>query len=80
MSHNPIADFEAARAPAVPGMGYPHGEGEIQPVSQLAKDEKDLAIGSTLPAGARDDITVNGARDLDGEEEPTEEEYATLRK
>ena len=77
--HNAIADFEAARAPAVPGMGYPQAEHEIQPA--LAKEEKDLALGTTLPAAARDSVTVHGATDLaDGEEEPTEEEYATLRK
>jgi hypothetical protein len=78
MSHNAIADFEAARAPVVPGMGYPQSE-DIQPA--LAKEEKDLALGTTVPAGARDSVTVHGAHDLnDGEEEPTPEEYESLRK
>jgi hypothetical protein len=79
--HNAIADMEAARAPMAPGMGYPAHETEIHPAATITKDEKDLAVGSTLPLGAHDSVTVHGAADLaDGEEEPTEEEYATLRK
>lgn len=68
---NTFADYEAA---PVPPTGLPANE--IHPADP--KNVKEVVSG---PGGHTQDVTVTQAADyMDGEMDPTEEEYATLRK
>lgn len=77
--HNTTADYLSA---PLPPSGLPSAQDEITPAdnhTSALKNEKDIIMG----AGplARDSVTVQGANDLASDDiEPTEEEYATLRK
>lgn len=76
--HNTTADYLSA---PLPPSGLPQAQDEITPANNIPtmKHEKDLIMGPG--ALARDSVTVNGANDLTDEDvEPTDEEYATLRK
>jgi hypothetical protein len=72
MNHaNATLDLESANVPA---SALPTSD--ITPAQ--AKEEKEAIYGATV--GNNDEVVVAAAGGLDGEEEPTDEEYATLRK
>jgi hypothetical protein len=71
MSH-PNATLDLESSP-VPASALPAND--ITPIQ--AKEEKQAIYGTTV---GNDEVVVAAAAFLDGEEEPTDEEYSTLRK